>query len=187
MVKSKPQGFTIVELLIVIVVIAILAAITIVAYNGIQARARDTTRKEDLAQLSKATKLYSVDKGDYAQIGCGFDLATSAGNEGSGWLPVDYDAAGSYVSINTCLTTGGYLSKALIDPKGLSSCSGLSCYAYMKATCASGTYYYAHLETVAQVSTDLDSTCQPSWDTAYGMNYVLRVNQGQKYKLALLT
>ena len=36
------QGFTIVELLIVIVVIAILAAITIVAYTGIQNRAYDT-------------------------------------------------------------------------------------------------------------------------------------------------
>lgn len=36
----KQTGFTIVELLIVIVVIGILAAITIVAYNGIQERAR---------------------------------------------------------------------------------------------------------------------------------------------------
>jgi prepilin-type N-terminal cleavage/methylation domain-containing protein len=33
------QGFTIVELLIVVIVIAILAAITIVAYNGITNRA----------------------------------------------------------------------------------------------------------------------------------------------------
>ena len=38
--KSPRSGFTIVELLIVIVVIAILAAITIVAFNGIQERAR---------------------------------------------------------------------------------------------------------------------------------------------------
>ena len=37
---TKSRGFTIVELLIVIVVIAILAAITVVAYNGIQNRER---------------------------------------------------------------------------------------------------------------------------------------------------
>ncbi|MCB8045019.1 prepilin-type N-terminal cleavage/methylation domain-containing protein [Microbacterium oxydans] len=38
-VKDAQRGFTIVELMIVVVVIAILAAITIVAYNGIQKRA----------------------------------------------------------------------------------------------------------------------------------------------------
>lgn len=41
---SKKAGFTIVELLIVVVVIGILAAITIVAYNGIQQRARNNTK-----------------------------------------------------------------------------------------------------------------------------------------------
>ena len=172
----KQRGFTIVELLIVIVVIAILAAISIVADNGIQARTRDSVRKNDLAELAKATKLYAVDKGDYARIGCGFDPITSPGNEGSGWLPTDYDGAGAYTSINTCLTAGGYLSKVLVDPSGLGSCTGLTCYAYMKGSCASGTYYYAHLETLPQTSTDLDSTCNSSWDTAYGMNYVLRVD-----------
>ena len=39
---QKRTGFTIVELLIVIVVIGILAAITIVAFNGIQTRAKNT-------------------------------------------------------------------------------------------------------------------------------------------------
>lgn len=46
---KRHAGFTIVELQIVIVVIAILATISIVAYNGIQQRARDSQRKSDLA------------------------------------------------------------------------------------------------------------------------------------------
>lgn len=75
MQNRSTQGFTIVELLIVIVIIAILAAITIVAYNGIQARARDSTRKNDIAQLAKVTKLYAVDKGDYVRAG--FRLITT--------------------------------------------------------------------------------------------------------------
>lgn len=65
----KPTGFTIVELLIVIVVIAILAAITIVAYNGIQVRTRDTIRKNDVAAIVKAIELYKADNGEPFPVG----------------------------------------------------------------------------------------------------------------------
>lgn len=56
--KHKLQsGFTIVELLIVIVVIAILAAISIVAYNGIQNRSKVTRANSDLATLRKTIEV----------------------------------------------------------------------------------------------------------------------------------
>lgn len=48
------RGFTIVELLIVIVVIAILAAITVVAYTGVQQQAIDSKAQSDLSTLQKA-------------------------------------------------------------------------------------------------------------------------------------
>jgi prepilin-type N-terminal cleavage/methylation domain-containing protein len=57
--KTK-SGFTIVELLIVIVVIAILAAISVVAYNGLQDRARATRANNDMATLHKAIKLARI-------------------------------------------------------------------------------------------------------------------------------
>lgn len=47
------RGFTIVELLIVVVVIAILAAITIVAFNGIQQRAKDSAAQSTASQAAK--------------------------------------------------------------------------------------------------------------------------------------
>jgi len=59
------RGFTIVELLIVIVVIGILAAITIVAYNGIQTRARNAQVIAGVNVYKKAIELYNVDNGSY--------------------------------------------------------------------------------------------------------------------------
>jgi prepilin-type N-terminal cleavage/methylation domain-containing protein len=61
----RSRGFTIVELLIVIVVIAILAAISIVAYNGIQSRAYNASLLAGINSYKKAIRLYAVDNGVY--------------------------------------------------------------------------------------------------------------------------
>ena len=54
MIRGRTQpGFTIVELLIVVVVIAILAAITVVAYTGISAQARESAAKAEVSQNAK--------------------------------------------------------------------------------------------------------------------------------------
>ncbi len=71
MTTKNKKGFTIVELLIVIVVIAVLAAITVVAYNGTQMRARDSDRASDMKALASAIELYKVDNGNYPP--CGLD------------------------------------------------------------------------------------------------------------------
>lgn len=59
------KGFTIVELLIVIVVIGILAAIVIVAYTGVQNRANDTAINSDLKSNAKKLEMYRVDHDAY--------------------------------------------------------------------------------------------------------------------------
>jgi len=61
MSRRKQTGFTIVELLIVVVVIAILAAISIVAYTNIRQRAVVSTMSNDLSNAARAFELYKVD------------------------------------------------------------------------------------------------------------------------------
>lgn len=77
---QRQRGFTVVELLVVIVVIGILAAITIVAYNGVQDRGRFSKEQQDLKNIHEALLLYRSDNaGRYPSTGgawMGFDQVT---------------------------------------------------------------------------------------------------------------
>ena len=105
--RIHSAGFTIVELLIVVVVIAILASISLVAYTGIQGRARDAVRANDIAQIKKALLLYDARYGGVVRPGvsgytkpasepgmAGWDVSTSASwlafmRSSEGDMPVD--------------------------------------------------------------------------------------------------
>lgn len=77
--KRNPnlKGFTIVELLIVIVIIAILAAITLVAYNGITARAEQSRDVSAAKAYITAINLYKADKGDFPDKSTCLGVATT--------------------------------------------------------------------------------------------------------------
>ena len=64
--RKTEKGFTIVELLIVIVIIGILAAITIVAYNGIQNRGKTSSAAAAATNFTKKVELYNTDGGTSA-------------------------------------------------------------------------------------------------------------------------
>lgn len=63
--NRKAYGFTIVELLIVIVVIGVLAAISVVAYNGITEKVRNSALRADLSNAQKQLKLFQVEAGSF--------------------------------------------------------------------------------------------------------------------------
>jgi len=188
------SGFTIVELLVVIAVIAILAGIVLVAYPGYQMRTRDNERKSDLSQAASALSTYAFQKNTFITTGCG---KTGAGN---GWLSGDSSHSpglGGYPrSIVECLQDINALSSdAFADPTGCTYDSGGSCgtnpvKAYMKATCTKSgspiTYVFAYLESMPRKDAEVDALCddnsvagftlaQQKWGSLFGMNYYMVV------------
>lgn len=65
----KRKGFTLVEMLIVVVIIGILASALIPRLTGAQARARDVARQGHLNQISTALSTYSSDRGVFPWTG----------------------------------------------------------------------------------------------------------------------
>ncbi len=55
------RAFTLIELLVVMTIIGILAGLLLASYGGVQQKARDTTRKSDLAQMKRALELAKGD------------------------------------------------------------------------------------------------------------------------------
>lgn len=71
--KQKKKGFTLIELLIVIVLIGILVTMGTFAFQASQKKSRDSRRKSDLSQVTRALEMYNTDVGVYPAAGTGGD------------------------------------------------------------------------------------------------------------------
>lgn len=113
-ILKTPRGFTIVELLIVIVVIAILAAISVVAYNGIQTRAKISEAKSDLATLEKAMKLARINQ-DKTLLQITGSGCTTCYDQNRYELTLDLIGAASGSNLSSLKSGNPWGSKYVID------------------------------------------------------------------------
>jgi prepilin-type N-terminal cleavage/methylation domain-containing protein len=154
---KKSKGFTLVELIIVIVIIGILAAVSVVGYTNQTSKARDTIRKSDLTQIYKALQVRNVNIASYVIPNSGWN------GGGQGFFNQDYDVAGPYLSIAIALVDDGTLPREMKDPIN----TGL--YRYMFRASTTLTSIYAKLENVVDNnSDDWDDASDSGVNTTYG-------------------
>jgi prepilin-type N-terminal cleavage/methylation domain-containing protein len=141
------RGFTIVELLIVIVVIGILAGISITSYNGITDRARLTAAKSAAAAVAQKAELYLIETSDYPT---NYEDLTGAG------------AIGQIYQVNNITFSETTLAEAPSDPATLHL---TKCDATDGATGGQGNeimYWDYATGTVASIDRGLTTACTPA-------------------------
>ena len=134
-INNKQSGFTIIELLIVIVVIGILAGLVLTTFNGIQQKARDTERQTDIKAIHAQVEAFWAQKGYYPSL---TDLNNRTATTG-------------FVAVNL----KGLDAGAFEDPKA----SGTAPIDLLVASTTANRYVYAVTNTAGTTCEADDTTC----------------------------
>ena len=132
--RSKCSGFTLIELIVAVTIIAVLVAAGAVSYDSVTKRSRDAKRRSDVEQLRSALEMYRADFGYYPSIGSG------------GWTAAS-NLSGSLVTT--------YMPAIPSDPK-----SPAFTYRYMASNLSGGNYFGYCLTTYLETGEETDS-CTP--------------------------
>lgn len=137
------KGFTLIEVLVAVTIIAVLISIGVVSYGSVNRRSRDAKRKGDVEQLRSALEMYRADNGYYPDP------------SGSGaWA----DASGLSATL-----VSTYLPIIPSDPKLTQT------YRYRATNQSGGQYYGYCIGAVLEAETSVTGTCIPETDYNYGV------------------
>ena len=160
------QGFTIIELIVVIVVIGILAAITVLGLSQYQAKTRDADRAASATVISEALEKYYNNKGEYpsctAVTGAASTVTGSAGalagvTVGAIRTPTEASTETNSIKCDDMTTLPGdyysYVGDGSADCSGSSSCLQYKLQYQEESTDSIKTVYSRHKTPLAAVGT----------------------------------
>ena len=106
--KRQQSGFTLIELIVVVAIIATIASVVIASVGTAKAKARDTQRRTNLSQIQVALELYRNEHGSFQVVGSG------SGGGGMGYLA--YEGGGGYTTaVTRVLFNEGFLAQPIIE------------------------------------------------------------------------
>lgn len=129
--RIKNKGFTIIELLVVVALIALLTSIVFTAITGTRARSRDARRETDIKEIQNAVNLYAVNNRAFPV--CASEVVIN----------------GSTDCLSAQLLAAGAMSRVPVDPLGKASwiCGDPVGYVYCYVSDGVGYTLRHHLET----------------------------------------
>lgn len=166
--KTAAKGFTLIELMVAISIVAILATVGLVQYGSAQKIARDSKRKQDLRSIATALELYRQTNGRYP---CTPDEGFFSHVEPSTWLKDNNSSCNPSKSFDNA-----YINMLPTDPKNNNAIvNGSGAYSYMywaggtaggNCPTTRGRYYY--LATRLENPNDMDSNSKRSYKSCNG-------------------
>ncbi len=142
--KQNQQGFTIVELLIVIVVIGILAALVITTFTGIQKKGRDTERQTDIRAMHGQMEAYYAEHGKYPTLANMNDATWRSTNVKGLDAEALRDPRGSAQTLVATVQADAYAYDVKADDDTACDNAAKDCAKYvLTATLESGGTYFA--------------------------------------------
>ena len=101
--RGYSEGFTLIEIMVVILILGLLATIVVQSLRGAADKAKKTKAQADLAEIKTALDRYSLDNGYYPSTDQGLNALVSPPTNGR--VPANYES-------------GGYIERLPKDPWG---------------------------------------------------------------------
>jgi len=101
--RSNQDGFTLIEIMVVILILGLLATIVVQSLRGATDKAKQTKAQADIAEIKTGLDRYYLDNGSYPTTDQGLQALVAAPTGGK--IPANYE-------------TGGYLQGIPKDPWG---------------------------------------------------------------------